>query len=268
MLSWKVKALHIEWKNIRIINIGSKRRRLLRQELRDIFVVRNARKINLYRVSIKWVHKISFASYIRYKNFTAKTHSCIYNKHIHKNRRCKTCTKNLQIEKSHRVFLFYVGSASLFILKYCVRTCNILSPKRETLEHMTENERESECYLKPSINSTGRARKIPSDFSDPLPIASVSRRAAIAMGKDRDTCRAFPAGGWETGRIRLNASWRGRYSGVAPETQIHIISSARALRNRRGRIDVSIDSNRHRNRYTPLRAPVASVNWTCANCSE
>lgn len=40
-------------------------------------------------------------------------------------------------------------------------------------------------------------------------------------------------------RIHLNASWRGRYSEVAPETQIHIIPSARALCNRLKRIDVT-----------------------------
>lgn len=125
----------------------------------------------------------------------------------------------------------------------------------EELEQMTEKKRESKCYLKPPINSTGRARKIPSDFPDPLAIAFVSRRAPIAMRKDKDTCRAFPNREKERERIRLNAPWRGRYSGV--ETQIHIIPSARALCNRRGRIDVTIDSDRHRNRYTSSRAPIA-----------
>lgn len=57
---------------------------------------------------------------------------------------------------------------------------------------MTENGREPECYLKPSVNPVGCARKIPSDFSDSVPIAFVFRLAPIAMGKDGDTCRAFP----------------------------------------------------------------------------
>lgn len=47
-------------------------------------------------------------------------------------------------------------------------------------------------YLKPSINSTGRYREIPSDFSDPVPIGFVSRCAMGETGKNRDTCRAFP----------------------------------------------------------------------------
>lgn len=74
---------------------------------------------------------------------------------------------------------------------------NILSSELETRVDDGKRARESECYLKPSINSIGRARKIPLDFSDPLPIGFVSRRAPIPMGEDM--CRAFPAEG-ERGR--------------------------------------------------------------------
>jgi len=54
------------------------------------------------------------------------------------------------------------------------------------------------------------------------------------MGEDRTR---------EKEGITVNAPWRGiDVRGVAPETQIHIIPSARALCNRLKRIDVTIDS--------------------------
>jgi hypothetical protein len=57
----------------------------------------------------------------------------------------------------------------------------------------------------------------------------------MAIGEDRTR---------EKGGITVNAPWRDidGIRGAAPETQIHIIPSARALCNRLKRIDVTIDS--------------------------
>jgi len=93
-------------------------------------------------------------------------------------------------------------------------------------------------YLKPSINSSGRGREISFDFSNPLyQLPSFAGPLPVLDGD---------GGGQDTRERALHreraAARHRRHSRMTPETQIHIIPSARALCNRLKRIDVTIDS--------------------------